>query len=449
MSHALSPQGQILLRILVEHIKQPGVSVQRPETLIGYGEALEKLSLPANAPRADTDGRTLQLNGLNDLARWINQHPKKLPRITGVIISRSEYDGVDGTRRPKNVPSVGYFKEYKRKADDWPWWQQEVEDSIAFDWSPYLSAQPEPAPKAKSTNAAFLEQLRPTEPLRAYDLLRKAGLVTEVPEKDVETRLASHRTYLSRWAFIEGNLIVLCLHYHDMQEADGIIFQDLNYRTNRPEHRGWTAIQKERAWSMDRTFVTANKTGSNIKIIVVDGHTAVDGSAIIERRLLDPEPWHVASYDSKDGWCRLQRGPRPTPPETFSSDEVKSAGTYAEGALGAITTKTRERSACLRDLARDYFAAKSDEKRLHCAVCEWAPPLSLALSGPIVEIHHGLGIGEYPADGRALTFEEAIQHLTPLCPNCHRISHAKPGGGTFTLDELKRGVRSSVSTTAV
>jgi predicted HNH restriction endonuclease len=34
----------------------------------------------------------------------------------------------------------------------------------------------------------------------------------------------------------------------------------------------------------------------------------------------------------------------------------------------------------------------------------------------IVKIHYG----------RDLTFEEAIQHLTPLCPNCHRIAHAKP-----------------------
>ncbi len=440
MIPSLSPQGQLLLRILVAHIKQPSVNVQRPETLISYGEALEKLNLPVNAPRADTDGRTLQLNGLNDLARWINQHPRKLPRITGVIISRSEYDGVDRTRRPKNVPSAGYFKEYRKEIDDWPWWQAQVEASITFDWSLYLAAQPTPASTAKTTRSSLLEQLRPTEPLRAYDLLRQAGLVTEVPQADVETRLPNHRTYLSRWSFIEGNLIVLCLHFHDMQESAGVIFQRLNYRTDRPEHRGWNGIQKERAWSMDRTFVTAKNAGANIRVIVVDGHTAVDGREVIERRLLDSEPWHVANYDSKEGWCRLQRGPKPTPPETFTVEEIAIAGTYAEGAVVETSGKTRERSKLLRDLARAHFAKQSPDGRLHCAVCEWAPPPLLQLTGPIVEIHHGLGISQYPADGRALTFEEAVQYLTPLCPNCHRIAHAKPGGEAFSFSELRKHI---------
>jgi len=295
--------------------------------------------------------------------------------------------------------------------------------------------------KALAAMSPLLEQLRPTEARRAYDLLRDAGLVTEVPPQDVETRLASHRTYLSRWSFVEGNLIVLCLHFHDMRVADGSIYQRLNYRTGRPEHRDWNAIQKDRAWSMDRTFVKAKNADSNIKIIVVDGYTAVDGREVIERRLLDSELWHVASYDGAEGWCRLQRGPKPTPGESFTPAEVTEAGTYAEGTLGEATNPTRKRSARLRELARDHFAAQSIDKRLHCAVCTWAPPLCLELSGPIVEIHHGLGIGQYPVDGRALTFEEAIQHLTPLCPNCHRIAHAKPGGGAFSKAELRTHIQ--------
>ena len=101
------------------------------------------------------------------------------------------------------------------------------------------------------------------------------------------------------------------------------------------------------------------------------------------------------------------------------------------GDLAALFTQ-------VRDLARDHFARQSQDGRLHCFICNWAPPLALTLTGPIVEIHHGLGISQYPADGRALTFEEAIQHLTPLCPNCHRILHAKKGGGAFTLKELKK-----------
>jgi predicted HNH restriction endonuclease len=263
---ALSEKGQALLDILVAHLRKPGVHAQRPETLISYGEALELLHLPPDAPRGPTDGKTLQLNGLNDLARWVNQHPK-MPRLTGVIISRSEHDDIDGTRRPKFVPSVGYFREYRRKPDDWDWWIKQVEASLAFDWSPYV---------------------------------RKV--------------------------------------------------------------------------------------------------------------------------------------------EVFSPAEITAAGSFAEGARVEITAQIRERSQRLRDLAREYFSRQSPDGRLHCAACDWAPPATLELSSPIVEIHHGIGIHTYPADGKALPFEEAIRHLTPLCPNCHRVLHTKRGGGSFTVEELRRGL---------
>lgn len=270
MNSALSEKGQALLDILVAHLRGPGVDAQRPETLISYGEALELMNLPPDSPRGPTDGKTLQLNGLNDLARWVNQHPR-MPRITGVIISRSEYDGIDGTRRPKCVPSVGYFREYKRKPDDWPWWTAQVELSIEFDWTPYVG-----------------------------------------------------------------------------------------------------------------------------KI------------------------------------------------EVFTSLEVAAAGSFAEGVQSQATAKTRERSARLRDLARAYFSKNSPDGRLYCAACNWAPSVSLKLSSPIVEIHHGVGISTYPLDGKALTFEEAIKHLTPLCPNCHRVLHAKPGGGMFNLEEISKSTRVTI-----
>lgn len=263
MNPKLTEKGQALLDILVAHLAKPGVDAQRPQTLISYGEALELLHLPPEAPRGPPDGKTLQLNGLNDLAHWVNQQ-RNMPRITGIIISRSEYDGIDGTRRPRYVPGGGYFREYKRKPDDWVWWTEQVKASLAFDWSPYI---------------------------------RNA--------------------------------------------------------------------------------------------------------------------------------------------EIFTPDEITAAGSFAEGAKIGITAQIRERSARLRDLARAHFAAQSADGRLHCTVCNWAPPLALELSGPIVEIHHGIGIRSYPPDGKALTFEEAVKHLTPLCPNCHRILHSKPGGGAFTLEELR------------
>jgi len=44
--------------------------------------------------------------------------------------------------------------------------------------------------------------------------------------------------------------------------------------------------------------------------------------------------------------------------------------------------------------------------------------------------------GQEGAD-RTLTLDEALALLTPLCPTCHRMLHAKPGGGSFTIEQLR------------
>src|SRR5690606_38126674 len=124
--------------------------------------------------------------------------------------------------------------------------------------------------------------------------------------------------------------------------------------------------------------------------------------------------------------------------EKFTSTEIIAASTFVEGAKVEITAQVRERSLRLRDLARAHLAAQSADGRLHCAACDCAPPLGLERSSPIVEIHHGIGISGYPEGGKEVTFEEAVKHLTPLCPNCHRILHAKPGRGTFTFEDLRQ-----------
>src|SRR5690606_25211996 len=106
--------------------------------------------------------------------------------------------------RPKDVPSAGYFKEYKRPVDDWPWWMEQVEASMAYDWSPYLTIASESPTGSSVKSRALLDQLKPTSLLRVYDLLIQTGLKTEVPPEDVANRLIAHRAYLSRWSFIEG-----------------------------------------------------------------------------------------------------------------------------------------------------------------------------------------------------------------------------------------------------
>lgn len=286
-----------------------------------------------------------------------------------------------------------------------------------------------------------IPSLNPTSHLRVYDLVREAGLdVSGWSDYKRSEHPASNPKFCYEWAFEGTDRVVVSLWFQEMQLSDETVFQNLNYRAIAAARQQWNATQRKRAATMDHAIQFARLKRFPIRVIVIDGSRRNDADdesrSEVERRFLDPVPWFVAAYDD-DGNCRLQRGPWPAVAETFTAAEITAAGSFAEGAKVEITTQIRERSQRLRDLARAHFAAQSADGRLHCAACDWAPPPGLALSSPIVEIHHGLGISEYPADGRALTFEEAIQHLTPLCPNCHRVAHANPDGGVFAVTELR------------
>jgi len=258
----LSEQGRKLLAVLVAEIAKGKLNPDKPESFLGYRQTLDLLKLPPDAQVGETDGQTLQLNGLNDLAAWIHQHPKRLPRLTGLIVAKEPRVYPDGTRRPAHVPGKGYFREYKRKSvEDWQWWLDESRRSIAFDWSPYAPVE-----------------------------------------------------------------------------------------------------------------------------------------------------------------------------ETFEPEEIRSVGAVSEGAECVVPTKVRQRSQRLRDLARNHF--RSPDGKLRCAGCGWTKP-AFQFAYEIIEIHHTKEMSSLPKTGQRLSLDEALAMLTPLCPTCHRMLHAKPGGGCFTVEELR------------
>lgn len=260
----LSEQGQRLLRVLVGEIRGNRIAANRPETFLGYGETIELLQLPPSAPRGETEGQTLQLNGLNDLARWIRSKPT-LPKITGLIVMQAGPEAL--------TPGGGYFKEYgiPRTGKEYAWWLDEARKSLEFNWSPFF------------------------------------------PET--------------------------------------------------------TAIEVE----------------------------------------------------------------------VFDVEAIRHIGDVAEGALRELPVKIRQRSEKLRDFARKHFKSASPDGELHCAVCHWSKPCFL-LTREIVEIHHTEEIETLPPEGRTLPINEALALLVPLCPTCHRILHAKPGGGNFTVAELQQKI---------
>lgn len=114
--------AQKLLKFLVNKIEEGNIRANDPSTYFGYKEVLTSLDLPHIA---DTFGRSLELQGLRDLAEWIEQN--KFPAITGLIVDKSS-----------SMPSKGYFEVYGKERDDFKWWINQIEESIKFDWTSYI-----------------------------------------------------------------------------------------------------------------------------------------------------------------------------------------------------------------------------------------------------------------------------------------------------------------------
>jgi len=106
---------------------------------------------------------------------------------------------------------------------------------------------------------------------------------------------------------------------------------------------------------------------------------------------------------------------------------------YTEGKRAMVTRQTRQRCEALRRRARSFYTSPDGE--LRCAACGWARPVT-TLRSSIVEIHHVLPMAKFASRGTRRSVSAAMKQMAPLCPNCHRVVHARPGGGTFSLEEL-------------
>lgn len=121
----MKDNAQKLLNYLVEKAKNGNIIAGDPRTYLGYKEVLQGLGL---RHIADTYGRSLEIQGLRELAEWIEQ--KKLPAITGLIIDKES-----------SMPSKGYFDVYKKNRDtDFQWWKEQIEASLSFNWIQYINS---------------------------------------------------------------------------------------------------------------------------------------------------------------------------------------------------------------------------------------------------------------------------------------------------------------------
>lgn len=103
----------------------------------------------------------------------------------------------------------------------------------------------------------------------------------------------------------------------------------------------------------------------------------------------------------------------------------------SEGKLVTTVTKTRKRSAKLREYAFDYYNKIGEIK---CAVCGFDFEKRYGNYGKnYIEFHHINPISVYEENGEITNLEEARKNLVPLCSNCHKIIHRN----NITVEQLK------------
>lgn len=108
---------------------------------------------------------------------------------------------------------------------------------------------------------------------------------------------------------------------------------------------------------------------------------------------------------------------------------------YVEGATTQVTRESKARCDKLRKRAKELF--RDPDGFLRCRICGWHKPQHGMVSGDIVELHHIDPIANAPEDGRTITAKDALELLVPVCPTCHRLLHARTGGGQFAPEELR------------
>jgi hypothetical protein len=81
-----------------------------------------------------------------------------------------------------------------------------------------------------------------------------------------------------------------------------------------------------------------------------------------------------------------------------------------------------ERSKMLRDYAVRHFTVNN---RISCSCCSFnfSDFYGPEVGSSFIEIHHVKPIFQYDNDNLVRTIGQAVQNLTPVCSNCHRMIH--------------------------
>lgn len=259
-----------------------------------------------------------------------------------------------------------------------------------------------------------LEDLKPIEKRRVIDLVKEAGL--DVSDWANYARgpkwAAANPKYCYEWSFVEpGRVVILNLWHASMRERGDTVSLSINVRASIRRHslRGAKSVWRKRAENLDIAIQEAARHGLPVRAIVNDGkmREADDPNAkasTVQRRLLDPLPWAVTSYNWKTGQCALTRG-------AIARGSVDQFDVTSDGYENAERIEVRS-SVFVRDRALRSAALERANGR--CEFCR-RPGFTMADGRVFLETHHVVPLSEGGVD--------SAENVAAVCPNHHREAH--------------------------
>jgi hypothetical protein len=145
--------------------------------------------------------------------------------------------------------------------------------------------------------------LRPSERRRIIDLVHEAGHDVRGWARYRKRRgnPAANPKYCYEWAYVQGRkAVILNLWFDELQADKRGIFRKLNLRKTATK-KGKAANFATRAMRMDEAIATAHSQNLPVRVVVCAGKRSSKKASRVSRRLLDPIPWRVESYDERTG----------------------------------------------------------------------------------------------------------------------------------------------------
>lgn len=258
---------------------------------------------------------------------------------------------------------------------------------------------------------SILDQIKPRERNRIYDMVRDAGVDVSDWEASKGNALSASANpkYCYNWSFVQPDeVVVLNLWHSDLEEKDGVVTDEWNARDIAKKGKGVTVF---RATEMDEAIQKAYRNNLPIRVVLCEGtkrnrNDPNSTASKVHFRSLDPEPWHVAKYDMATGQATLMRGLGRGSDNFVDQFDMPPP-------LGGSAERREKKSAPFirRPDVRRYVLLRANGKCEYCG----EEGFTMANGQVYLETHHIVPLHEKGPD--------SVSNVVALCPNHHREAH--------------------------